>query len=328
MAIFTYDPVGNLAANLIQNELAQVNSINGLDHNYIIPLNAPFYGNGLVVVDEASGQILTPGVDYELTHEFRDMTAHVNTAVYGSFTFTDPNRTGNFRIRYQTLGGDFVDATTQALTDGLDALANLQTIDWDDIIGVPATFPPSPHTQPVTDIESVQQAIDAIQACTAAIAANSRHIHIADIIDLETEYVNPLFALLQDIATELRNQVITNQLYSEQITPGNVDTDLGAKPADTWFDLPLQLSPATGLDGRYKISHSVDIVTVPATDFRVRFVIDDAVLAKSYLNGAIMGLNDSMVVKVQAMVKGTPVTSCKIANVDHSSQLTIERHGN
>lgn len=327
MPIYVFDPVGNLPANLVNNESAQVNTINGVDHNYIIPLNAPFYGDSLVVVDEDSGQQLTPGTDFELTHEFREMSDHVNKDVFGSFTFTDVNRTGNFRIRYRTIGGDFVNGTTQALTDGLNALATLRNIDWDTITNVPSVFPPSPHTHPVTDVESVQQLITALQATATAIQASSRDIHMADIVDLNTGLINPLFQNLQNIATEIRTKSAATTIYAEQTTPGTTTTNLGPVAGGTWEDLPLQITPASGKSGTFEITHSVDLRTTPQVEYEVRFVINNSDVAKSYINGALVGLDDTMTVKVQVRLAGN-VTDCLVADTDHSSALTIKHISN
>lgn len=329
MPIYVFDPVGNLSDNLVTNESAQVLSVNGVDHNYIIPVFAPFYGNSLVVVDQTNGEILDPGVDYELTHEFREMSTHVNSGIYGSFTFTDSNRSGFFRIRYQTLGGDFVDTTTQALSDGLALLADLRTIDWSDIVGVPTVFPPSPHTQPVTDIESVTQLIAAIQSATTAISAGSREIHMNDIIDLDSTYITPLFTNLQNIATEIRNKNLTNNIYHEQTSPGITRTDAGNYLAGQWSDLPLQVKPATGISGTFEIKYDLKAVTVPAnTDYDVRFVVNGLVVSKSYINGAYVGLDDTMTVKLQIKPRTTNISEFVIADVNYTSSLSIERKSN
>lgn len=53
---------------------------------------------------------------------------------------------------------------------------NLSSIDWDDVTGKPATFPPSSHTHVIADTTGLQTALDG--------KAASVHTHLlADITD-------------------------------------------------------------------------------------------------------------------------------------------------
>lgn len=56
---------------------------------------------------------------------------------------------------------------------------NAATFDWDDITGKPATFPPSSHTHPISDVTNLQTALDG--------KAASVHTHaISDVTSLQT----------------------------------------------------------------------------------------------------------------------------------------------
>ena len=52
------------------------------------------------------------------------------------------------------------------ITEALNALnaATGGAIDWDDLLGKPATFPPDPHVHPVSDVTNLQTSLDAKQA--------------------------------------------------------------------------------------------------------------------------------------------------------------------
>lgn len=56
---------------------------------------------------------------------------------------------------------------------------NLAAFEWDDITGKPATFPPSAHTHAISDVTSLQTALDG--------KAASVHTHaISDVTSLQT----------------------------------------------------------------------------------------------------------------------------------------------
>lgn len=331
MAYYTFDPLGNLPANLIPSESHTITAINGIDHNYIVPRNAPFYAESMVVVRVADGAILKPGIDFEYTHDFVQATTKINRPINGSITFLDPNMNGEFNLTYRTIGGDYVTDTTRAIADGLVAASTVGVVIWDDIVGLPATFPPTPHTHPVTDIESVQQIIDALQAMVAAVSANNRDIHLSDVIDLDIEYIDPLMDRLDAIANAIITTGFNDNLYYEQITPGLNLVDLGAQVDGEWFDTPLQLTPAPGQTGSFELSWDLKIETnVAKTEYEVehRFVINGSPVPRSNLNGAILGLSDAHSVKLQARIIGASVTECKVSDTNFSSQLTIKRLGN
>lgn len=52
------------------------------------------------------------------------------------------------------------------ITEALNALnaATGGAIDWDDLLGKPATFPPDPHVHPISDVTNLQTSLDAKQA--------------------------------------------------------------------------------------------------------------------------------------------------------------------
>jgi hypothetical protein len=238
MSLYPFDQTGLNPANRISNEAHVVSAINGTDHNYIVPENAPFFKESLVVVNTATGQILEPGVDYTFTHKFGEAEAHMARKLYGSFTFLNPNTTGTFRIAYQTLGGDFVTNFTRAIGNGIAALAGLLTVDWTTLSGLPPTFPVTSHTHPVTGVDGVKQFLDIMALIKEGIIDPNQSLHLDDVVDLDKRFITPLMLGLQDIRATIATSQNANLPWTS-ISTASSSTDLGAKINGTWFDLPL-----------------------------------------------------------------------------------------
>lgn len=329
MALFPFDQRGVNPANKILNEEQDVNSINGIDLNYIVPKNAPFFGTTLTVLDVASNTYLEEGVDYVLSHKFQEAEDNLARGVYGSFSFLDPNRTGRFILCYQTLGGDFVTSTTQAIQNGFGTLIDLINVDWTDLSGIPPTFPPTFHTQPLTDLDAVADLINIMQDIRDVLASPFNSLTLGDVTDLDTEFIQPLLAELANLNGTLASKQLNLNLFHEQAYfPGNTQVNLGALNVNAWVDTGLSLViPA---DGRYRISNSVqrDPLDDSTNSWQRRFVVDDAAITESHLHGPIVSLAEGQVIKQQVRVTGSLAPHFYVAREGAGSVISIIRIGN
>lgn len=326
MTTYVFDASGALPANLISNEEHVISTINGTEHNYIVPTQAPFFDTSLVVVDVTTGDILIENIDYHIGYRFQEAIDEVALPISGAIVFEDVNRTGTYALRYQTLGGDFVNNMTQNIPDGLETLANMQNTLWDAIADIPATFPATPHNHSVTDIDAVNEILDELILMRQAIEDPFKDLHMRDIIDLKSEYVTPLLAGLNDIAAAIVANAATSSTYFEQSTPGNVDTALGALAAGMWTDTPLVLQVSK--NGSYEIKHDVEVRLVGASgDYYLekRYVVNDLAINRSYSNGGVIGLTATDVVTMQVRLVGSSATSANLAGPTFSSVLRATR---
>lgn len=330
MAFFPFDPNGNLASNLIVDEAHPLNTVNGVEYQYMVPRNAPFYDASMVVVDETSGSILTRGVDYELGWTFEAGLDEIGVGLSGAVYLLDQNRTGTFKIRYQTLGGDFVTATTRAIADGLRTLNDLTLVKWDDIAPatIPATFPPTPHTQPVTDVEAVQEIIDSLVNITNAMLTAPPYIHVADIIDFDSGFIQPLEAAIEDVADAIRTNRDKTLIYERFSINPNPTKALaeGTDPIASWLDVGLVGVPA--VDGTYLISYDLRPLFNAGINpvYRTRFVISldggltYSTVPESYNNNVAVGLASGWLVKLQVYFHES-YTSAIVASDDVGSEV-------
>lgn len=325
MSIYTFDQTGLNPNNLVSGEAVSVSSINGLQHNYIKPLDAPFFGDTLVVIDRATGLPLRLGVDYVLTHKYQEGFDNLARPIHGSFTFLDANRTGDFYLQYQTIGYDFVTAASRLITSGMDALINLQNADWTDLYNVPVTWPPTTHTHPITDIDAVADIIDIMQDIANNIASPHSSLKLDDVTDLETGFITPLLNELSGIKGAIIAKAFEANLYNEQITTGVGLADLGPKGMNTWFDLSLALPVKQTGDFRVQWSLPESAVRDRDCYIETRYLVDGAPVTMSYSNGGTLALADGMTLKLQARVTNKIAPEFRIATDGAATTFIITK---
>lgn len=332
MPLLPFDESGIAPSNLVENESHTISAINGVDHNYFIPEYAPFFAPSMVVVDKTTGLVLTKGVDYDLSHRFIGGVAAVAKELNSSVVFLDPNITGEFILRYQSLGGDFVTPATQALTDGIDTLTNVLATTWEDVVGAPPTFPTTAHREPVTDINAVSEIIAQMERTTQAIQQGSRNIKLQDVTDLKIEFIDPMLTALRGIASAVEDKIVqtNNHFIKSEYLASNDALDIGSFTAGLWRDLPLQVSVPGTLGGSYSVLWDVELNTPNETGlaFEYRFVVNNAVMPLSHNRGTVMSLVGGWEVKLQARVKAGFSTRTLVNGPARGASLILVRLSN
>ena len=323
MSLLPFDETGSLATNL-KTEQHTISSANGIDHAYIVPEWAPFFKTGFAVYHVESNRYLTEGIDFEFTHDFVEAFERISSYVYGSITLLDTTLVGTFKIRLQSLGGDFVVPESQAIANGFDALLNLQTITWEDIIS-PEAFPPTLHELPLNDIEGVTEIINQLMLMRQGIDAGNADIKFEDITDLDTAFTIPLLASLESIALAIREKAYSNNLYYEEElikdTVVEVSYVLGQ-----WTSVPLELILAE--TGSFIIDW--DVLGVNDTDdgtVEFRWLSNDAVVSKSYNKNIVSSHSAETTLQLQLRVKEGTGTKVTIADLTKGAMFRALRVG-
>lgn len=143
--MYDFDETGSNPANLIENEVATLTEVNGIDYRVVIPDFAPFYTTNLVV--KHNNTVLQEGVDYVLVFPYIAATRSVGITVYGgiSFNFTYPN--GTIKITYQTIGNPWIGDSAYAYQVLAEKAYNQRVTSWDVLTNVQQIFPPVNHDQ-------------------------------------------------------------------------------------------------------------------------------------------------------------------------------------
>lgn len=321
MSLLAFDETGKLAANK-QTDTSTISSVNGTDYAYIIPEWAPFYEAGFAVYHQETGELLTLGVDYILIYRLESADDALVGAIYGGYALLDNTMTGTFVSSMQSLGGDFVTTTTQAIENGFDTLSNLKSYSWSDLV-TPPTFPPTYHTHTVSQVDGVTDVVDSINEMSLAVQGQaSKNIQMSDITDLDSTYITPLLTALSNIASAFQQTAapLPPTTYITYLSETTVD--VGAIAADTWTDLPMSLT-VTKAGSYLHEFYITPILDSGATDVLYRWVYDDSDISKSALNHFQNAIPSGTVVKLQIRIVGASSTQCVIADANRMCMMSL-----
>ena len=170
---YPFDSTGSLPSNLITDELQTLSAINFRDYYCIVPDFAPFYSASLSIqyrVDSSSPWLtMNEGVDYYCGFQFIGATRQTALPVYGSIVFNNIALTGEVKLLYQTVGGEWTldqDTLTEML---VNLIYNPRTTSWEQVSGAPAHFPPSTHAWQLDDLVGMSEVVNELEAIEDAI---------------------------------------------------------------------------------------------------------------------------------------------------------------
>jgi hypothetical protein len=235
---YPFDPTGFLASNKIINEERAVTDANGINAYLIIPDATPYYGNSLSIVN-SSGVTLVENVDYYKTHHWDQATTHTGLPVFGTITLLTPYAVDTYRLNYQTIGGEYVTAPANAITEGLIALGtDYVDLDWST---APTAFPAVPHTEELSQITGVTQLYHGLFEIAAALNSPARGVHYDDIEDINTQYAVTTVKPILELAIANNQAIDTLAGYVLNIV-SQLDPSLtlvGIDPTLQNFTIPL-----------------------------------------------------------------------------------------
>lgn len=170
--IYEVDHTAENPANKVV-EVRTLTAANRSDFNHIVPKAAPFYAHTVKITHTQTNQVLVNGQDFYCVGTFAKAVANVlnHRQVNWAIIFDDPNISGEYKIEYQTVGGEFV-LDNQELTEVLaNYLENPRSGDWEQVVGKPLMFPPLPHNLHVNDLYGMEEQVKATREVKDAILA-------------------------------------------------------------------------------------------------------------------------------------------------------------
>lgn len=167
---YAQNSVDGIATRFV-DEVHSVSAASGRNLSFVVPNAAPFFMEGLVV-KRANNTVMTPGVDYILTHHFNEATQGTGRPVYGSIAFLNRNFTGQVKITYKTLGGTWVLADNTIITQLTSQYYLIQVVTWAQITGLPVAFPPIVHDHDADDLTGMSDVIAKLDEVLDVVVTN------------------------------------------------------------------------------------------------------------------------------------------------------------
>jgi len=189
---YPLDTTGQLLSNLIEDEIQTLSSVNFRDYYAVIPDFAPFYAGSLVVQyrqnSESPWLTMDENIDYYCGFQFVGASRQTALPVYGAICFNNIGLTGDVRLKYQTVGGEWTldqDTLTQIL---IDLIYNPRTTTWEQVSGAPAHFPPAEHAWQLDDLVGMSEVVEALEGIEDAILNRDSN---ADLLAHISDFNNP-----------------------------------------------------------------------------------------------------------------------------------------
>ena len=216
-------PIYNLN-DIVTNETHTVTAVNSDTYHTLIPLHGPFFKVGFQLVYISPTNVVTPlvaGVDYNFALMWISASRVLGDILYGAVTIQTPQQVGTYRINsYKTAGSQWSLPINEVYELLVNNAYNPRIASWEQVIGQPAVYPPTPHTQPLSDFKGFDQLIVALDALGNHIMTNpALSGHVTD------EDAHPATRATQ---TDI-NLAVFNLLNNQPIDPVVADKSITLK---------------------------------------------------------------------------------------------------
>lgn len=285
---YPFDPTGTYSSNRITNELAIITIANGINAFLIRPDAAPFYGSSLVIIN-SNGIALEENVDYFLSHHWALASENIGLEVYGTVTLLNHTPSGNYRLNYQTIGGEYVLAPQNAIQSGLAASAtSYVTVDWST---APVAFPSIPHHQELDSFSGITQIYQALHKIADAVRTPTQGVHYDDLIGADianvVSNVEPTITLIETVATLHNDQaklILGLKGTIDQLNISNsIPNNLKYYTIPLFGDFKLKVGQVT-----FDYASPPTMLTFVKPAFTTQCLFAQASISKSTANGAVV----------------------------------------
>lgn len=156
---YPYDDKGVAPSNRITGEL---HTVPRSRNRAFALVEGPFYGQSVVVTWLPTNQVLVRNVDYELLYLHQEATVKTGIAVYAIVRIINPDIEGTVTVDYQVVGGQYSTnfAAIQMVLDSLNL--DDRPVAWQNIVGLPVEFPPSPHLHHASELYGMEHIVAAL----------------------------------------------------------------------------------------------------------------------------------------------------------------------
>lgn len=172
---FPFDPTANKPSNLVNGEL---HTFGDEEIKVLIPRHGPVYSHTVRVYDRLTStpipdeKIKRLGMNATLTERVpHEVCSILAIEGYG------PDSDKEVELRYQVVGGEFVDQSSVILDLVTNLLEDDRAVLWSKIKGKPLKFNPEKHFHHVDDFYGLQNYVAALKGVKEAIYVQDRAMH-------------------------------------------------------------------------------------------------------------------------------------------------------
>lgn len=202
---YPLDRTGVAVSNLVQGEERQVEK---QYNRAFAPYGGPFYGDGVVVTDKATGKPLTLGTDYQLIYPYTEAIQNLGKPVYQLINLVN-KAYDNVILKYQVVGGPYsysIDSIVKLIND---IQQDDRVVSWGNVWGKPLEFNPSAHLHAATDLYGLEYVVLALEELTRSVIQGdvASHNVIYDYINRVRTWAQENFDRLDAEDVALRKEI-------------------------------------------------------------------------------------------------------------------------
>lgn len=202
---YPLDRTGVAVSNLVQGEERQVEK---MYNRAFAPYGGPFYGDGVVVTDKATGKPLVLGTDYQLIYPYTEAIQNLGKPVYQLINLVN-KQYDSVILKYQVVGGPYsysIDSIVKLIND---IQQDDRVVSWGNIWGKPLEFNPSAHLHAATDLYGLEYVVLALEELTRSVIQGdvASHNVIYDYINRVRTWAQENFDRLDAEDTDLRKEI-------------------------------------------------------------------------------------------------------------------------
>lgn len=140
----------------------------------IAPINAPFFADGLIVMD--GSRTLVRGVDYQLVELHQEATLITGKEIYSVILVINKDITSSGTVTYQALGGHY-QYNDKPIANLFESVLNdNRPVDWRNIFNKPTEFNPTIHRHLLDDVYGFEPIVDYLERIKRAITLGQTSI--------------------------------------------------------------------------------------------------------------------------------------------------------
>lgn len=170
--LYPLDLTGTQPTNRITHEKHTVSPPSKITQSsFIVLRSCPAFADTVVVKDGTgpTARTLVRGEDYLLTHKSIALTLLCKKPIYASIMFNDRNYTGTVYVNYQTVGGEYTLPDYSIVEKLTRQKYVITSVSFDQIVGLPASFPNPPHQHAPEDMVGLSAVVDKLKDIAAAL---------------------------------------------------------------------------------------------------------------------------------------------------------------
>lgn len=206
--VYQWNPFGDNNNCIIYDEEIVIKVGKSVEY---VPRGAPFFPKDFKLSTK-SGKVLKLGKDYGFGRPFMDFIRTYNRNLFGTLiVYSHITETDLVIERYSTVGTPFVLDEVEWLEQNANIMDQPRTVNWDDIVGKPDSYPPDPHPQSMYQTYDYEDLLEALTAMIGNINNVDGKEAVIELVDFTRSHV---FA---------DNLAKAHKAYKEDIMLGNVD---------------------------------------------------------------------------------------------------------